>query len=159
MKRKDFLKKGATVMIGLSGMTALLTACSKKTNEPASKDDEGVDPVVNPGTNAGGSALVATHWVSASATGSGNGTQQDPYTLAQALHLAQPGWKVCCGPGEYLGINTNNRFTPSFRISANGTENNPIIFFAQNYAALNTTGRSILRHNGTQQGYDALFWD
>jgi hypothetical protein len=148
MKRNEFLKKGVTGIIGLSGMTALLNACTK-TNESVDDDDKGVDH----GTYAGGSPLLATHWVSVSATGSGDGTQQNPYTLAQALQLAQPGWRVSCGPGEYMGVNTNTRFDPSFRILANGTENNPIIFFAQNYAALNTTGRSILKHNGTQQGY------
>jgi hypothetical protein len=153
MKRKEFLKKGVTGIISLSSMTALLQACSKKSNGSVDDDDEGGNPGPNPGPNAGGVPLSATHWVSASATGSGNGTQQNPYTLAQALQLAQPGWRVSCGPGEYMGVNTNARFDPSFKILANGTESNPIIFFAQNYAALNTTGRSILRHNGTQQGY------
>lgn len=149
MKRKEFLKKGVTGLIGLSGMTTLLNACTKKIIESVDNDD---DDGGDPGASAG-SPLSATHWVSASATGSGNGTQQNPYTLAQALQLAQPGWRVSCGPGEYMGVNTNQRFDPSFRILTNGSENNPIIFFAQNYAALNTTGRSILRHNGTQQGY------
>ena len=135
MKRKEFLKKGMVGMIGLSSMTALLNACTKKTNEPADDDDKegGADDDTNgqPGTNAGMSPIIATHWVSASATGSGNGTQQDPYTLAQALRLAQPGWRVCGGPGEDMGGNTNSN-TASMRISANGTESNPIIFFAQN---------------------------
>jgi hypothetical protein len=153
MKRKDFIRKSATVMIGFSGMTALLNACTKKTNEPGEEDDDDDDEGGNPGVNTGGARLSATHWVSATATGSGNGTQQNPYTLAQALRLAQPGWRVSCGPGEYMGVNKNQRFDPSFQIAANGTENNPIIFFAENYAALNTTGRSILRHNGTRQGY------
>lgn len=155
MKRKEFIKKGVTGIIGLSSMTTLLNACSKKTNESAkedaNEDDDSGDPGA-PGTNTGAVTLSATHWVSASATGSGNGTQQNPYTLAQALQLAQPGWRVSCGPGEYLGVNTNSN-SPAMRIATNGTENNPIIFFAQNYAALSTTGRSILRHNGTQQGY------
>jgi hypothetical protein len=146
MKRKEFLKKGVTGMIGLSGMTALLNACSDDMKEIIDDDD-------GPGPNAGAAPFVATHWVSATATGSGDGTQQNPYTLTQALLLAQPGWRVSCGPGEYMGANKNQRFDPSFRILANGTENNPIIFFAQNYAALSTTGRSILRHDGTQQGY------
>jgi hypothetical protein len=161
MKRKEFLKKGVTGIISLSGMTTLLNACTKKTNEPVDDDDKGGDPGTNPGpnpnpnpgTNPGAAPFVATHWVSATATGSGNGTQQNPYTLAQALQLAQPGWRVSCGPGEYMGVNFNTAWDASFRILANGTETNPIIFFAQNYAALNTTGRSILRHNGTRQGY------
>lgn len=153
MKRKEFIQKGVTGIIGLSGMTALLNACSKETKESTNEEEEDDDDNgVDPGTNTGVVSLSATHWVSASATGSGNGTQQNPYTLAQALRLAQPGWRVSCGPGEYMSINTNSN-SPAMRIAANGTENNPIIFFAQNYAALNTTGRSILRHNGTQQGY------
>jgi hypothetical protein len=143
MKRKEFLKRGMTGMIGLSGMTALLNACSDDMKEIIDDDDEG----------AGASLFVATHWVSATATGSGNGTQQNPYTLVQALQLAQPGWRVSCGPGDYMGVDNGQRFDASFRILANGTETNPIIFFAQNYAALNTTGRSVLKHNGTQQGY------
>jgi hypothetical protein len=132
-------------MVGLSGMTALLNACSEEKLEEILGDDDDPAPTASP--------LSATHWVSVSATGSGDGTQQNPYTLTQALQLAQPGWRVSCGPGEYMGIETDNRFDASFRILANGTENNPIIFFAQNYAALNTSGRSTLRHNGTQQGY------
>jgi hypothetical protein len=147
MKRKEFLKRGVTGMVGLSGMTALLNACNEEVSQ--SVGDEGGALSVT----AAAVTLSATHWVSASATGSGNGTQENPYTLAQALQLAQPGWRVSCGPGEYVGVNTNTRFDASFRILANGTESNPITFFAQNYAALNTTGRSTLRHNGTQQGY------
>jgi hypothetical protein len=149
MKRKEFLKRGVTGMIGLSGMTALLNACSDEMKEIIDDDDDGGGP----GPNTRATPLVATHWVSATATGSGNGTQQNPYTLLQALQLAQPGWIVSCGPGDYIGVDTGNRFDASFRILANGTETNPIIFFAQNYAALNTTGRSILRHNGTRHGY------
>ncbi|THU40374.1 hypothetical protein FAM09_10935 [Niastella caeni] len=149
MKRKEFLKKGVTGMVALSSMTALLNACSKKTNDPVNDDDKGDGPGPIPAM----ASLSATHWVSATATGSGNGTQQNPYTLTQALQLAQPGWRVCCGPGEYIGVNRNHTWDTSFQIRANGTEDNPIIFFAQNYAALNTSGRSILRHNGTQQGY------
>lgn len=145
MKRKEFLKRGMTGVIGLSGMTTMLQACTDEVNKPE-EDDKGNEP----GGNASAAPLVATHWVSVSATGSGDGTQQNPYTLAQALQLAQPGWSVSCGPGEYMGVNTHSN-DPCMRISTDGTESNPIIFFAQNYAALNTTGRSTLRHDGTQQ--------
>jgi hypothetical protein len=58
-----------------------------------------------------------------------------------------------------MGVCTPSTFNASFQILANGTESNPITFFAQNYAALNTTGRSTLRHNGTVHGYEALFED
>ncbi len=105
----------------------------------------------NPGSG-GGNTFTPTHYVSATATGTGNGTSGQPYTLAQACSLAQPGWRVLVRPGTYVGPNTNDRFTGSFRITTAGTQANPIIFFAENYASLSTTGRSILEHTGTPPG-------
>lgn len=102
---------------------------------------------------SGGSGMFTpTHYVAANATGSGDGSSANPYTLLQACSLAQPGWRVLVRAGIYIGINTNTAHTASFRIATNGTQANPIIFFAENYASLNETGRSILQHNGTQQG-------
>jgi len=96
--------------------------------------------------------LQATHYVAPDAGGSGIGTISNPFTLQQACALAQPGWHVKGLPGDYIGPNRASRFEPTFRIAANGTESNPIIFFTENYAAVSSVGRSNLQHTGTQQG-------
>jgi len=93
-----------------------------------------------------------THWVTADATGSGDGSQASPFTLLQACAAAQPDWVVEIGPGVHIGPNRGSRFEPTFRIAAQGSEEHPIIFFARNYAALNESGRTILQHTGTVQG-------
>jgi len=93
-----------------------------------------------------------THYVAVDAGGAGIGTESNPFTLPQALALAQQGWRVRCGPGDYIGAGLIGRASPVFSIATNGTQANPIIFFAQNYASLNTSGRSVLRHTGTTQG-------
>lgn len=100
----------------------------------------------------GSGQFTPTHFVTATATGSGNGTQASPFTLEQACALAQPGWRVQVAPGTYIGPNRGNRLGASFSITTQGTEANPIVFFAQNYAALNTTGRSILQNTATVSG-------
>lgn len=98
------------------------------------------------------SLFTPTHYVSASATGSGNGSQAAPYTLTQAMSLCQPGWVVEVGPGIYIGPNRFGRIDGSFMPARPGTATQPIIFYARNYAALSATGRSILQHTGTVQG-------
>src|ERR1051325_2841740 len=45
-------------------------------------------------STGGGSQFTPTHYVTADASGSGNGTLGSPYTLTQACALAQPGWVV-----------------------------------------------------------------
>ena len=92
-----------TGLVGLSGMTTLLNACTKKTNESANDDDEDGDP----GVNTGGVPLLATHWVSASATGSGNGTQQNPYMIAaiDLQNLNGNGTSAACHMGAYSNDN------------------------------------------------------
>jgi hypothetical protein len=102
--------------------------------------------------SGGGEQFTPTHYVTADATGSGNGTQGSPYTLSQAHALCQPGWRVVVEPGIYVGPNTNSNSVGSFQPATQGTEANPIIFFARNYASVNSTGLSILRHSGTVQG-------
>lgn len=105
-----------------------------------------------PADEGGTGQFTATHYVTADATGSGNGTVGSPYTLAQAMSLAQPGWRVEVAPGTYIGPNRGNNNTGSFSIATLGTQAQPIIFFARNYAALTSTGLSILQHSGTVQG-------
>lgn len=99
------------------------------------------------------STFVATHYTSPSGAGNGNGlTRANAMPFTTALATAQPGWRVMMLPGIYIGPNRGSRFDATFRIAAAGTEANPIIFFAEFYAALNTTQRTILQHTGTVQG-------
>jgi hypothetical protein len=99
------------------------------------------------------SQFTPTHYVSATASGTGDGlTRETAFTLPQALAAAQPGWRVMVLAGTYVGPNRNNRFTATFQIANAGTQANPIIFFAENYAATNSVGRTILQHTGTVQG-------
>lgn len=100
--------------------------------------------------SGGGGTFTPTHYVTSSASGSGDGSLANPYTLSQACSLAQPGWRVRVAAGTYIGPNNpNDRFAASFRITTLGTQANPIIFFAENYAAISSSGLSILQHPGT----------
>jgi hypothetical protein len=45
MKCREFIKKGVTGIIGLSGMTTLLNACSKTTNGSVKEENEDDDKV------------------------------------------------------------------------------------------------------------------
>lgn len=103
-------------------------------------------------SGSGTGQFTATHYVTADASGSGNGTIGSPYTLAQACALAQPGWHVELAPGIYIGPNRNVRNVGSFCIANPGTAAQPIVFFARNYAALTASGLTILQHAGTTQG-------
>lgn len=93
-----------------------------------------------------------THFVHPQAGGSGNGTISNPFSLAQLRTIGQPGWVVECEAGDYIGANSGVRNVGSFGINNAGTAQSPIIVYAKNPAALNTTGRSVLRHTGTVQG-------
>jgi hypothetical protein len=94
-----------------------------------------------------------THFVAPDGSESGIGTISNPMTLSRACQLAQPGWRVRMAPGVYVGPNRNNKSDASFMIATPGQPNNRIIFFAENYAALSTTGRTIIQNDATQQGY------
>lgn len=95
---------------------------------------------------------TATHYAHPQAGGGGVGTISNPFTMAQAMALAQPGWRVQLDEGDFIGTANIGRASPVWAPANNGTESNPIIFFAKNPAALNTTGRTVLRHTGTTQG-------
>ena len=100
----------------------------------------------------GGSTIVPTHYVEVDAGGSGIGTISNPFTLAQACALAQPNWDVQMGPGVYVGPNHNATFAASFSIPTLGTQSNKIRFFAKNYAALTSSGRTIIQNGATSDG-------
>jgi hypothetical protein len=100
-----------------------------------------------------------TRTVSATATGSGNGTDQAPWTLEQACELAVAGDIVGVFAGEYVSSrdyvtdpnDALRRGRPCFAPRNSGTEQQPIIFVAQNLAALVDTGYSELV-TGAPQG-------
>jgi hypothetical protein len=108
--------------------------------------------VGNPPTSSPLYPSNPTHYVHPAASGSGNGTLSNPFSLAQLRTIAQPGWVVECEEGTYIGPNTNQRNVGTFRIDNAGTAQSPIIVYAKRPAAVNLTGRSILQHTGTVQG-------
>jgi hypothetical protein len=106
-----------------------------------------------------------TRSVSASATGDGNGTDQAPWTLEQACELAIAGDIVGVFAGEYVSSrdyisdpnDETRRGRPCFAPHNSGTEQQPIIFVAQNLAALVDTGYSELV-TGAPQGDPTNGW-
>lgn len=92
-------------------------------------------PVIGGGGGIGGSRdYQPTHFVAANATGSGNGTAANPWSLEQAMQSAVAGNVVEVRPGIYTGSGGGGRFGPSFNPSNSGTANEPIIFYATNAA-------------------------
>jgi hypothetical protein len=95
------------------------------------------------------SQFTPTRWVSSTATGSGNGlSASTPWTLAQAIASASPGDRILLMPGVYNGPLTGAPRTASFTLSRPGTASEPIIWFAQNYAALSSSNRTQLTNSG-----------
>jgi hypothetical protein len=105
---------------------------------------------------------TATHYVTANATGTGNGSLGSPWTLAQAMAQAVAGNQVRVAPGVYSGLWNSGlgsaaRYTAVFRPANSGTAASPIVFFAQNPATANYGSTSLyseLRHNGA--GSDSI---
>lgn len=91
-------------------------------------------------------------FVTANATGSGDGSEQNPWTLAQAMAEAQAGDRVRVGPGVYTGPDTGLRYEPSFYPANDGTDGNPIVFFAQHRAVYSPNDRSEIRCGSTGVG-------
>ena len=101
-----------------------------------------------------------THYVTANANGSGNGSQGSPWTLTQAMQNATSGDVVQVGPGAYINAGASvDATSPVFRPSNDGTPDSPIIFFAQ-YPAATTNDRSLWsmpkRPNNGPAGYPIL---
>jgi hypothetical protein len=112
---------------------------------------------------------VATHWVTADATGSGDGSQANPWTLDQAMASAVAGNVVQVAPGIYTGVETDTRYTPAFNPASSGTEGAPIVFFAEEPAVYSSSARSELRNSAPgvdegsptfgSNGRDWIIWD
>lgn len=98
-------------------------------------------------------SYTPTHYVTASATGGGDGSLGNPWTLAEACSQAISGNVVQVGSGIYTGANTGSRNTPTFSPANSGTSINPIIFYAE-YPAIYYTGglRSQLRNGVSTNG-------
>jgi hypothetical protein len=80
-----------------------------------------------------------TYYISPTATGMGNGTQSNPFTIQQAISIASPGDQF------YLAIGVYN-FSSSLNFSKDGTSANPIkwIGYLSNadYGAISSNGTS-----------------
>lgn len=81
------------------------------------------------------SGYAATHYVTAAASGGGDGSLGDPWTLTEAMAQATAGNVVQVGPGIYNGTNTTSRLTPAWRPANSGTVSEPIVFVAENLAS------------------------
>lgn len=101
------------------------------------------DSVANP-------AYTATHYVTSTASGTGDGSMQNPWTLMQAMANARDGDAVQVAPGIYEAASTGDGLSPTFRPSHDGTADRPIVFFAQYPAATeaNPANWSRLRRTG-----------
>lgn len=87
-------------------------------------------------------------WVDGSALGAGDGSQLDPWTMAQAVANANPGDVIQLNAGTIVGTATGAWKDPSFRLERAGTACAPIIWVAENYAAVNSTDRTTFTHAG-----------
>lgn len=112
----------------------------------------GVPPAYSVITFADRTKTVATD-----ASGSGIGSDADPWTMAQAMANAVAGDIVGIKAGVYVGSQTAaddgaKRYSPAFKPANSGTEENPIYFVAENFAALTETNRTELRSGATVSG-------
>jgi hypothetical protein len=97
-------------------------------------------------------SYTPNRFVTANASGNGDGSAASPWTLAQAMQSAQPGDVVQVGPGIYAGTYKPNWQEPTFLPARSGLQNSKIVFFAQYPAAnyyQNTSLVSDVRNNGT----------
>ena len=131
--------------------------------DAAMMDGGGVDsamPIDGGGMDAGGfdagpplmHDCAATHFVTADADGSGDGSEGSPWTLEQAMAEAQPGNVVLVGPGVYTAPGSGERYAPSWNPAQSGTSDAPIVFCAEYPAVHNAANRSELRNDGTSDG-------
>lgn len=114
---------------------------------------------------------VPTHYVTPTASGSGDGSMANPWSLTQAMAQAVSGNVVRVGPGIYTAPPSGNRYTPAFNPANSGTPTAPIVFVAEHpavYSALDA--RSELRNTsvatdggsptfGTNGGRHDVIWD
>jgi hypothetical protein len=102
----------------------------------------GGDPTLPP--------CVANRFVSEGASGSGDGSQSNPWSLLQAMESAMAGDCVQVGPGVYSAPPSDERYIPAFWPRNSGTEEAPIVFFAEFAAVYNESQRSELRNDSPE---------
>lgn len=88
----------------------------------------------------GGSSYTATHYVTTTASGSGDGSIGNPWTMAQAVSTASGSNKVRVAPGVYTFTPIGSANSPRFEVTHDGTdatEAGRLVFFCQYPGAYN----------------------
>jgi hypothetical protein len=94
------------------------------------------------------------YYVSATATGGGNGSEANPFTLFEATSIASPGDTVLVKMGTYNVTNT----TGKLNFAKDGTAANPIVFIGEKIAGYDpktVVGDSMTYINSTNYTYDS----
>jgi hypothetical protein len=109
------------------------------------------------------SFLYRTHLVTADATGGGDGSSQNPWTLKEACEQCEPGMIIGVKAGVYVGqqamgyVNEDGDQANhvAFHCRVSGTESKPIYFVAEHPAAytLNQAEYTDLRSGATVNGF------
>ena len=129
--------------------TFLLFSC-KKEDKPTPSVEEYEAPVSIPKFSQ------RNKTVSPDASGGGNGSDESPWTLNEAMKYAQAGDTVGIRAGLYVGSNnvteSQARYSPAFKPANSGTEDAPIIFVAEYQASKVSTGYTEIRSGATETG-------
>lgn len=144
----------------VSGLVAAAVGCGQ---DPGSTVSDGGPSDGGPSDGAPGAdaapplahSCEGTRFVRADATGTGDGSMGNPWTLAQAMADAAPGDVVVVGPGIYTAPSTAVRDQPAWHPTRSGTAGAPIVFCAEYPAVYNEANRSELRNDATAEGTDA----
>lgn len=125
------------------------------------------------GPNADYDPGPVTHYVDPTKTSNGTGLIGDPYQPSQAMALSTGGSsKVHClwSAGQTASLaSTSSRFSAVLSPANSGSSSFRIVHRAANPAAYNSSGQTIIRHNGNTQatgcpafgcdGVDYVIWD
>lgn len=117
---------------------------------------------VSTGGGGGGGDIypAATHYADDTASGSGDGSSGNPWTITQAFANAQAGNVVLFRAGTYTGTSPNDpTFSDNFSCvwtpTNVGTSVNPIVFMAENAGSSNPSLYSKLEHTAASDDVGA----